>query len=264
MVLTGCLGQDYKRFDLELWDWHHGWMATVEPDEPFSVALWENPAFPDDPWILTEHDPAHVALRGSSVDPYPFGNPADIPEEERQGIPEDQPALWFFALEGRELGDSSLTFELQADGRPIDRVVFTIAVVEDACDGEEGLAAPRCRRFDIGGEYQWTEREHGHQIDLPTGEEDRVGLTANGLFPEAVWQVVAADSAVLEVTPLGATPSRTNGDWDTEDDDKPDLFVPIHEFRLTGRSPGQSKVAFELVADGSRIELVEYTVVVEE
>ena len=68
VVPAGCLGQDYKRFDLELWDWHHGWMATVEPDEVFSVALWEHPAFPAATWTLVEHDPAHVALEGSSVD----------------------------------------------------------------------------------------------------------------------------------------------------------------------------------------------------
>jgi hypothetical protein len=260
-----CLGQDYKDIELQLWNGDHGWMATVEPDERFGVTLWENPAYPEAPWTLIEHQPAHVTLEGSTVDPYPFGNPAEMPEDEREGVPTEQPAVWIFSFAGRELGESTLAFELLAEGQAIDRAEFTIAVVEDACDGDVGLAAPRCRREPHRvGQYGWTEREHGQRIDLSPGADELVGLVSNSLYPDAAWQVLADDSAAVEVATLGATQSRASGDWDTAGDGKPALFLPIHEFSLTGRSPGESSVAFELVADGRRIGLCEFTVAVAE
>ena len=63
IVLTGCLLQsDSVREDLTLDESHFGLKAQVEPNEPFSIDLLGNGAYPDIEWAVVESNAAQVRL----------------------------------------------------------------------------------------------------------------------------------------------------------------------------------------------------------
>lgn len=142
---AGCLGEDYKSLNLVIHDADDGSLAVIEPDEELEAALWDNPVYPGAVWTLVRFDPEVITLADSFYDAYPEGNPAELPPDEREGVPEDQDGVRVFTFVGAALGESPLGFELVSDGEPVGTAGFTIAVVEDACDTDTGLTAPRCR-----------------------------------------------------------------------------------------------------------------------
>jgi hypothetical protein len=250
VLVTACLGQDYKNVELGLSEWDHGWLAVVEPDEQFSVILQENPQYPGVEWGIAEIDPPIIDVVG-----YIAEGPEDWPEEERQL------SIWGFDLVGTELGEVLATFEIDVDGRTVDMVQYRIAVVDDACEGDVGLTAPRCRRQH---QESWaqaiSEWDHGTTIDLAPGEELTVQLTANAAAPGAVWELAESDPVVVDVStprPLG---TRAPGNWDTTDGTEPGWFLPRWEFMITPNAPGESQLRFELVDAGGIVEFCEFTV----
>jgi hypothetical protein len=253
LLITGCLGQDYKSVELTMTEGDHGWLAVIEPDEQFSVAFRENPQYPGVEWTVAEIDSSVIEVVGEFAE-----TPEDVPGEDRTLT------IWGFELLGTALGESPLTFELAADGRTVDIAEFTIAVVADACAGEEGITAPRCRRQRQGYAVESCEWEHGRVMTTQPDETVGLMLTANAPHPDAPWELVAYDASVIELTGSRQLDTRTPGDWDTSDPTEPDSFLPIQEFTFTALKPGESSLRFEMKLDGETIEFCERTVVVGE
>lgn len=49
-LLAACLGMDHLDLPLDLSEWDHGWLDTIESDEELGVGLRANPLYPDAPW----------------------------------------------------------------------------------------------------------------------------------------------------------------------------------------------------------------------
>ena len=118
LATTGCLGQDYRDVDLALSDWVHGWLAVVEPEEAFTVGLPENPQYPGASWIVAAAGEPTLELVASAVE-----QPPDEPGEQVTL------AFWVFDMVARDLGEAALDFQLEADGRAVDRMQLQVAVV---------------------------------------------------------------------------------------------------------------------------------------
>lgn len=262
VLLAACLGQDYKRIELSIRDVAHGWLAVVEPGERFAVLIAENPLYPGAMWTPAGHDPAVITMLDSFFDPYPQGNPSEVPEAERGGIPEEQLGLSIFELEGAGLGESPLMFELLDGGRRVGIAEFTVAVVRDACEGDRGLAAARCRREIAGPTMETADWDHGGVFEVVPGETITLSLTANALHPARLWEVVEYDASVVRLTGSRRIEPRAPGNFDLADPAQPGSFLPQWEFALDAVAPGESALRFEVRVDGEPIEMCEFTVVV--
>lgn len=249
VVGVACLGQDFRSVELTLTEWDHGWRAVVEPDQQFSVTFRENPQYANVEWVIADIDPPIVDVVG-----YVSERPEDVPEEDLAL------AIWGFDLVGTALGEATASFEIVVDGRTVDRVHYTIAVVEDACDGDDGLTAPRCERrhqeFWPQGLFEW---DHGRTIDVASGEIAAVQLTGNAVHPDAVWELADSDTSVVDVSQPRDLETRTPGNWDTTDIAEPGSFLPRWEFLVTARAPGASLVRFEMHRGGDLLEFCEFT-----
>lgn len=239
---------------LNLSEWNHGWLATIEPDEELGVGLRANPMYPDAPWHVVEFDAAVIDLDDS------------FSEVTRRESPDDLQSLlplWVFTFRGNGLGASPLVFEVVVDGERVDVAEFAVAVVEDACASDIGISANRCGDNRLGDESRhWTEWEHGLPISIAPGEDTSVSLTANALYPDGAWTVAEYDPEVVEIQSMGPGSVRTPGDWDSSDLGKPDTFLATSEFVVTGVGSGESPLVFEVVADGRRVDVAEFTVAV--
>ena len=256
-LVAACLGQDHRDVELALSDWDHGWLAVVEQEESFTVGLPENPQFPDAQWTLIADGSPTLEVLGSTL-------------ERPQGVPAEEPQLtwWVFDVVGREAGEAQLAFELDADGRTMDRFEVRVAVEADACASEAGISAPRCggpQQVTVprGESDQWvSEREHGSTVTLSPTEQLSVVLTGNAAQPGAAWRFADADPAVVEVSDPREQESRTPGNWDTADTSEPGSFLPRSEFVVTAVAPGRTTLRFELADGDGVIEFAEFTVAV--
>jgi hypothetical protein len=253
VLVSGCLGQDYRRQELSITEWDHGWLAVIEPDEHLRVSFRENPRYPGVEWTVADFDPSVIEIVGEFAE-----RPEDVPEEDRLLT------IWGYEVLGVGPGETALTFELATGGQLVDVVEYTVAVVDDACDGDMGIAAPRCRREQPGLWEHGMEWEHGGVLTAQPGEEISIALTANGLHPDVPWRAVEYDSEIVELTRTQQLEARTPGNWDTEDLSEPGRFLPMSEFAFAALAPGESRVRFEITAaDGEVIEICELTLVVE-
>jgi len=256
LLSAGCLGQDYLDQPLDLSEVDHGWLGTIEAGEELSVGLRANPAFPDAAWQIVEFDAAVISLDDS------------FSEVAEPAAPDDQQSLltvWVFVFTGGDLGESPLTFEVRSDGRQVDVAEFTIAVVEDACASDVGVSAARCRQdiSDDRASRDWSEWDHGLTMALEAGEQTSVALSANALYPDVPWQLAGYDPTVVEAESLGTWSVRTAGDWDVSGSEKPGSFLRVSEFIVTGVGAGESPLVFELRVGDERVEVVEFSAVVE-
>lgn len=258
-LVTGCLGQDFLDAPLELDSFDHGWVANVEPAEEFSVGLVANPLYPGVAWRLADFDDAVVSSLGSE-----HVTDACTPTEENPCPPDNELGPFLpvtrFGFVGGSPGESPLTFELEVNGRVVDVCSYTIAVVDDACEGDIGIAANRCGLGDRGPDLEVAVYEHGGKMSVEPGDDFTVTLAASAMHPEAPWQVADIDPAVLELHTTTQDPARNVGDWDTSDPDKPWHFVPISRLTFEAIELGESPLVLEIVADGERIDLFEIAV----
>jgi len=267
-LLTACLGQDFLNAPLELDGFDHGWLVNVEPDEEFAVSLVANPLYPDLQWQLADFDPPLLELGGTE-----HITTNCQPTEENPCPPgfEKEPFLAHsvFQFTGSMLGESPLSFELTVDGELVGICEYTIRVVEDACEGDIGIAANRCglgdRDWDPGpGGRDWDIAvavfEHGTRQTLGVGQTIGVVLPANAMHPEAPWQVAGIDPTVLSQKTTAQDPTRTPGDWDTSDRDKPWLILPMWSLTFEAEGIGESPLVLEVVVGGERVALFEVTV----
>lgn len=141
-TLAGCLLQsDSVREDLRLDESHFGMKAQVEPDEPFSIDLLGNGAYPDIEWTVVESDAAQVRLEEVEIVP---ARPRGVWHGEYEGpfLPVN---VHRFTAVG--IGESLLVLEVRTNQTTVDRYEVTISVVEDACalpEASEIIAANRC------------------------------------------------------------------------------------------------------------------------
>jgi predicted secreted protein len=247
LMTVGCLGQDYRDVDLALSDWDHAWLAVLEPEEPFTVGLPEHPQHGGEPWSIVADGSPVLEVTSAAVDqPAPEEDPA--------------PAFWIYDVVARDLGEARLAFHLDIDGKTVDRAEFQVAVVEDACASDQGLAAPRC-----GGPQQVTapqgvsEREHGSTVMLTEGDDAAVVLTGNATRSDAVWQIAASDPAAVDVSEPRDVGSRSPGNWSRDDASEPGTFLPRSEFPVTGIAPSRSTVRFELIDAAGVVESAVFT-----
>ncbi len=209
----------------------------------------ENPQYPDAAWVIAGIDPPILEVLG-----FIHQGPGEVPEGD--------PTLPIagFEIIGTQLGEATVSFEIVVGGRTVDRVEYEIGVVEDACEGDDGLAAPRCDRpHEEFWPHEISELDHGRTIDLTAGEVATVQLTANAVHPDAAWALAGADSAVVDVSQPRELATRTPGNWDTTDTAEPGSFLPRWEFLVTAAAPGTSLVRFEMRREGILIEFCELT-----
>lgn len=256
LLVTGCLGQDYLDQPLSFSEWDHGWLGVIDSGEMLDVGLRENPSYPGAEWQIVEFDASVLTLEESLHAPSP-----------RPAAPDDQQSLlagWVFIFSGASVGESTLAFEIRADGERVDLAEFTVSVVEDACATELGISAARCGgdQLDDQGQRGLTEWGSGWSVPIAPEEETTVTLTANAAYPDVSWLVVEHDPSVIEVRNNGTQDARSPGDWDLSDPNKPQSFLSISEFVVTGVDSGESALIFELRIGDRRIEAVEYTAVV--
>ena len=267
-LLTACLGQDFLNAPLELDGFDHGWLVNVEPDEEFEVGLVANPLYPDVQWQLADFDPRLIEFDGSE---HITTNCQPTDENPCPPGSEEEPFLAFseFQFTGSMLGESPLSFELTVDGELVGACEYTIRVVEDACEGDIGIAANRCglgdRDWDPDlGDRDWdvgvAVYEHGTRQTLGVGQVLAVSLPANTMHPEAPWQVAEIDPVVLAHQATAQGPARTPGDWDTSERDKPWQFLPVWRLTFKATGLGESPLMLEVVATGGRVDVFEITV----
>ncbi len=105
--------------------------------------------------------------------------------------------------------------------------------------------------------------DHGWLLAAQPGDTFSVNLPANAIHPDAPWQVVEFDPAVIELQSVVPDAVRTVGDWDNTDDSKPERFLPIWRFTFEAGGVGESSLMLELRVDGVQINVHELTVVVD-
>lgn len=258
-LLTACLGQDFLNAPLELDGFDHGWLVNIEPDEEFGVALVAKPLYPDVQWQLVEFDPRLMTFDGAE-----HITTKCQPTEENPCPPgiNEEPFLAqsLFRFTGSMLGESPLSFELTVDGEVVDVCDYTIRVVEDACEGDLGIAANRCGLGDRDPNMAIAIFEHESHRTFGVGETLEVTLPADALHPEALWQVAEVDATVLSLQSARADAVRTPGDWDTSDSAKPWHFLPLWRITFEAAGLGESPVVLEITVDGERVDFFEITV----
>ncbi len=259
-LLTACLGQDFLNAPLELDGFDHGWLVNVEPDEEFTVDLIAKPLYADVQWQLAEFDPRLIEFEGSDHITSNCWEPTD--ENPCPAGLDEEPFLAHsaFRFTGTMLGESPLSFELTVDGEVVDVCEYTIRVVEDACDGDIGIAANRCGLGDRDPDLFIPVFENeSHQV-FGVGENLDVTLSANAMHPEASWRIADIDPAVLSHLATAPDPTRPLGDWDTSDRDKPWHFLPLWRITFEAVGLGESPLRLEMLANGERVDVFEITV----
>jgi hypothetical protein len=253
VLLAGCLGSDYRSQPLSLSQWDHGWQATIEPDENFDVTLRPDRLAPEARWRLVDVDPGVVELVDQGVE-------APAAEEP------DRSPLWWFGFRGVDRGRTSLEFEAVLDGERVNAATYTVAVVDDACAAGQGVTAARCRDpMPDHGERGWTEWDHGGAVQVGLGDEAAsVTLTAHPLHQDAEWRVASADASQLALGPPTVSDVRAAGDFDNRDRSRPESFLPVWQFPVDGLQLGTSTLVFEIVVDGERVDVAEFSVAVRE
>ena len=106
------------------------------------------------------------------------------------------------------------------------------------------------------------EWDHGWLAVIEPEEQLDVSLTGNALYPEVPWHVSEFDSAVIELQDQQhIPPAGESADGETLDPADPaDPLVPFTVFSFVGVTLGESPLVFELVVDGERIDIAEFTV----
>ncbi|NNU27985.1 hypothetical protein [Isoptericola sediminis] len=85
-------------------------------------------------------------------------------------------------------------------------------------------------------------------------EELWVGLDGNNLHPDQAWELVEVDDAVLRLTTSEhEVPPPGSGD-------PGDPHISTTVFGFVGGDLGRTRLRFELVVDGERVDVAEYTV----
>lgn len=266
LLIAGCLGSDFADAPFGVEKWDHGWLIAVEPGEEFSVDLFGNNAYPDHQWQLVEYDSAVLRLGGQEHQkrrpPVPDVEAAE-PGESGEGILVSRSG---FRFAGVAVGRTPLRFEFVVEGVAIDTVEYTVEVVEDACAANTVAVANRCGGAGFTSHQQVLhERNFGEEVILDSGASTQLVLTANALYQDVPWQVVAYDDAVVAIDgPVALGSARSNGDYESElDAETSHSFLPTWEFTVIGVVPGDSDLVLEIAAGGRRVDLFEMTVRVE-
>ena len=245
-AVAGCLGQDYKSIELSLNEWSSGWQVTVEQGEEFDVGPRPVRMHPDAQWRLVAADISIVELADQFV-----LEPGTVTEE---------PGLSVFTFRAVALGGSPLAFEALADGARVAIAEYSVSVVEDACAASMGITAARCRapmpEFNRG----WTEWDHDRVVQIGLDRPVEVTLTAPAFHPDARWQPVAVDRALLEVGSATVGDVRSPGDFDNQDTSKPDSFLPVWSYDVRGVKLGETDLTFQAVQSGERVDIARFTV----
>ena len=253
LLMGACLGSDYKSVQLALSPWDHGWQATIEPGEIFDVNVWGNRLHSDARWRVVEFDQAVIALVAQGQQ----GPDAEEP---------DRGTVWRFDFRGVDPGESVVELEAVVGGKRVDRLVYTVVVVGDACAVGLGVTAPRCRDpMPDHGWRGWTEADDGRGVRIGLdGPTMSVSLTSHAMYPDAEWRVASVDSSLLAVGRPTPTDVRTAGDFGNGDTSKPDSFLRIWEFPVDGVALGTSELTFEVVSGGEQVDVAAFAVKVQE
>jgi hypothetical protein len=257
------LGEDWKLDQLGLDYEHQGSTIQIEPEEEFSVRLRANGMFPETPWQIRAMDTALIELIDEGHD-----TEARAPGDYQGGEGSSKPWGFIggtgFGFVGRAEGVSQLVFDMQADGQLVDVYELTVAVVDDACDvneGAVGIVTPiRCeRKPPKGGPVGLVYDDYGWAVWLEPGDEFTVELRANGLHPDMAWRVAEIDTAVVN---LQWSVHDTDVQASAEHSRWPPTIFPETRFRFVGSALGESLLVLEMRAGGERIDVYELTVFV--
>jgi len=133
--------------------------------------------------------------------------------------------------------------------------VSVLAALLAACLGNDFRDSPL-------GVDKW---DHGWLIAIEPEEELWVDLLGNAAFPDAKWQVVEADSAVLKLeSEEHEEPRQASGDPDATEAGEydPGSLVSRSGFGFVGVALGETPLRFELAVDGEPVDIAEFTVAV--
>ncbi|NNE73484.1 MAG: hypothetical protein HKN26_07470 [Acidimicrobiales bacterium] len=249
VVSAGC-GSDFEEAAVALERNDHGWLVSIDPDEKFDIGLVGNALYPEARWQLSNSDPRIVALDGEEHEEL---------GQDRDDLTGDQrPTVSIFHFSGVELGETALAFELLVDGERVAVAEYTIAVVDEACVVDIGIVANRCGRTIVDQPQALTELDHGYLVALEPGDTLDVMLTGNPQYPAAVWHADEVDASVVNLRgPMHVPASRQPGDWDPGSEA---AFLPKWTFTIDAAELGRSRLVFDLLVDGRRVDLYSVTI----
>ncbi len=255
LLSVSACASDFEKATLGLSESDHGWLAVVEPGERFDVGLANSVLYSDIAWEVTEFDPTVIALESQEQAVPPSFDPSST-----------RLSHSVFNFSGLGLGETPLVFALWADGEQVDVAEFSVAVVEEACDGELGARANRCGEGFQFHPQNLTEFNHGWVVALEPGDELDVTLAANALYPDSPWQAVELDRAVIDLQgPEYVAPDRLPGDWSVWEPDSRHSFLARWSFTIVGVELGETTLVLDIETDdGRRADLHELVVVVED
>ena len=259
------LGEDWKLMPTSVGYEHHGSTIQIEPGEEFFVGLRANGMSPEVPWQITAMDTAMIELMGES-----HAAVVRAPGDWQGG--EGSPKPWAFIpttdfdFVGRAEGVSQLRFDIQADGEAVDVYELTVAVMDDACDVDEGamgiITPIRCEdEAPNGHEVVLAYDNYGWAVQLEPGGEFTVELRANGLYPGISWQVAEIDTAVVD---LQWSVHDTEVQSLVEHSRWPPTIFPETRLGFIGTGLGESPLVLELGAGDERLDIYQLLVLVVE
>lgn len=265
VVACNPLGEDWKLEPTSVGYEHHGSTIQIEPGEEFFVALRANGLLPEVPWQIQAIDTAMLELTGERHDTA-VRAPGDWKGGEGSGKPLAFIPFTGFDFVGGAEGRSQLRFDIQADGVLVDVYGLTVAVMDDACDVDEGatgiITPIRCEDEPPDGhEVVLAYDNYGWAVQLEPGGEFTVELRANGLHPGVSWQIAEIDTAVVDLQ------------WSVHDTDVPSLvehsrwpptIFPETRLSFIGKALGESPLVLELRVGDERLDSYELLVLVVE
>jgi hypothetical protein len=246
---AGC-SSDFEDLPMGLDRADHGWLVSIEPDEPLEVGLIGSALYPDAQWRVTDLDESVVVLEQQDYD--------KLGQDLKDFTGDARATVTISFLRAVELGESPLTFELLgASGERVGIAEFVVRIVENSCDVDAGLVANRCGRTVVEQPQALTEIEHGWLVALEPGEQIDVVLTGNALYPDGAWQLDEADNSAISVAdPINRPADRTPGDWDSTSDAS---FLPTWTFAVTATDQGRARAEFSFHAENRLIDVYSVT-----
>jgi len=149
LLLAAC--SDYSRAPIDV---SEGAWVVVEPNDEFVASVFGHPAYPDVAWVVVEMHEIVVDLQETVHTPREGAPPpaefmpdyaseiySTMPEPERPPDYEDEieGPLWYvpdtrFSFTGRDYGETSIVLELWIEDELGATFVFSVSVVEEACE----------------------------------------------------------------------------------------------------------------------------------
>jgi hypothetical protein len=245
----GCRS-DYEKLPLGLDRADHGWLVSIEPDEPLDVGLLGSALHPDARWRITALDESVVELERQDFE--------RLSRDLEDFTGDERATMTISFLRAVDVGESPLVFELVGDrGERVGVAEFTVSVVEDACDVDAGLVANRCGRNVTESTLGLTEIEHGWLVALEPGEQIDITLTGNALYADGAWELDHVDTSAVSVgNPTERPADRAPGDWDPTSDAS---FLPTWTFAVTATELGRARTDFTFRAEDRTVDLYSVT-----